>query len=424
MRQSEAIAWYSRPDVAAELVRVGRSREVAHMFRQGGYGRRPSIIQFPQDVKLLARSGVTSFHMSEERWKNPMSLNPETTEREIFELRKNWDLIIDIDCPIFEYSRLAAIEILKALEFHGVKNPSIKFSGNRGWHIGVMAEAFPSKIGSKEYKDLFPGAAVAIISYVSEFIKEDLKQSILEFEGDVKKIIERTGKKKEEIFSADKGLDVFALLDLDIAVGAVRHLIRMPLSLHEKSGLVSLPINPTQLNDFKREDASPKKIKDLKVKFFDSSLVKDGEAKHLLVQALDWQEKKPKTEERKVEYEEIEDRIPEKFFPPCINYILKGMHDGRKRGLFALMNFLRMMNWPIDEIEEKVREWNSTNSPPLKEGYIRSQISWTKRQRKKFPPPNCGIFYTNIGVPVGTCKDHKNPVSYAVRKLKAANRKG
>lgn len=426
MKQSEVIAWYSRLDVASELVRVGQDREVAHMFRQGGYGRRPSIIQFPADVKAVARQGATSFHMSQERWSNPMSLNAEVTEREIIDLRRTWDLVVDIDCPIFEYSTLAAEEIIKTLTFHGVKNPSVKFSGNRGWHIGIVAEAFPNKVGNKEFRELFPDAAVTIISYIKEFIRETLSDRILEYEGDIKKILEKTGKKKEELFTDNK-LDVFSFLELDIALGSVRHLVRAPYSLHEKTWLVSLPIKPKDIRNFKKDDARPENVEKAENIFFNSENVEKDEALQLLVQALDWSEKTKKRDsdgKGPKEYTEIEDKIPERYFPPCINYLLKGLPDGRKRALFALINFLRMMNWPWEEIEEKIEEWNKGNSPRLKEGYIRTQVVWGKKQRKKYPPPNCGRFYYNIGVPVGTCKDHKNPVSYAVRKLMFSKRQG
>ncbi len=417
MRQSEVITWYSRQDVAAELVRVGKDREMAHMFHQGGYGKRPGTLQFPADVKSLSRQGASSFHMSEERWKNPMNLSTEITEREIRDLRKTWDLIIDIDCPIFEYSSIAAETVVEALKFHGVTNPSIKFSGNRGWHIGVIAEAFPEKIGKREFKDLFPAGAVTLISYVQQFIKDELHDRILAFEGDVKNIAKRTS--KNNILKEGR-IDVYSLLELDIQVGSVRHLIRAPYSLHEKSWLVSLPVEASEIKGFKKEYAKPENVKEIKPIFFNPELVKKNEAHQLLVQALDWGEKEgDKTDKTNQVYKEIEDRIPEKYFSPCMVHLLKGgMLDGRKRALFALLNFLRMMNWSWDEIEEKVRKWNSTNSPPLKEGYIITQIKWNRRQHKKFPPPNCGDFYYNIDVPIGTCKNHNNPVSYAVRQIK------
>ncbi len=415
MRQSEVITWYSRRDVATELVRVGQDREVAHIYRQGGYGKRPAILQFPTDVKSLARQGATSFHISEERWSNPMSLKSDITDREITDLRNNWDLVIDIDCPIFDYSRIAADVIVEALKFHGIKNPSVKFSGNRGWHIGVLGEVFPSKVGKKDFKDLFPVAAAAIISYLKDFTQEQIKERVLRYEGDVKNILKTLGKEN----SKNSEVDFSALSGVDIQLSSVRHLIRAPYSLHEKTWLVSLPIKPDKILKFKKEDAHVSKIKDVKDIFFNSDLIGDDDGRQLLIQSLDWSETGPEKTGKK-EYEEIEGRISEKFFPPCINFILKGgMPDGRKRALFALINFLRMMNWSMDEIEEKVREWNSTNSPPLKEGYVRSQLSWQRRQHKKFPPPNCGDFYYSIGLSGGTCKDHKNPVSYAVRKVRS-----
>ena len=70
-----------------------------------------------------------------------------------------------------------------------------------------------------------------------------------------------------------------------------------------------------------------------------------------------------------------------------------------------------------DELEKRIEEWNKKNNPLLKEGYIKSQLSWSYR-RKPVMPPNCKEFYQGIGVcqPDDFCKLIKNPVSYIVRK--------
>ena len=184
--------------------------------------------------------------------------------------------------------------------------------------------------------------------------------------------------------------------------------------------MVSLPITHKDIKKFKKEHAKPDTVKKIEPLFFNPELVEEGEAHQLLVQALDWEERKEDKSEEIKEYQEIEGRIPEAYFPVCIKHILKGnLPDGRKRALFALMNFLIMMNWSWEEIEDRVNKWNKDNSPPLKEGYVRTQLKWHRRQRRKFPPPNCGDYYYNLGLPVGSCKDHKNPVSYAVRRYKS-----
>ena len=73
----------------------------------------------------------------------------------------------------------------------------------------------------------------------------------------------------------------------------------------------------------------------------------------------------------------------------------------------------------ISVIEDKIYKWNKKNSPPLKKGYIRSQLIWHNRQGKTIPPPNCKEHYKGIGVcfPDSTCKRIKNPLTYVSIKL-------
>ena len=86
--------------------------------------------------------------------------------------------------------------------------------------------------------------------------------------------------------------------------------------------------------------------------------------------------------------------------------------DGRKRALFILLAFFSSLNFPQDYIEEKITEWNKKNSQPLKEGYIRSQITWNNQN--KILPPNCNShYYKDIGIRC-TC-DTKNPVPHTIR---------
>ena len=63
-----------------------------------------------------------------------------------YALRKGWDLVIDIDCPYWPYSKIIADLVVKALRHHHISAISAKFSGNKGFHIGVPFEAFPQKI--------------------------------------------------------------------------------------------------------------------------------------------------------------------------------------------------------------------------------------------------------------------------------------
>jgi len=214
MKQSIAIEHYSNPEVMKELARVSQDREVGIVMQGGFFGKRPDIIQYPKEIEALARKGATSFHISQERWFDPMHLSSESTKREIDALRKGWDLIVDIDCPHFDYSTLAAETILEALDVEGVE-PQIKFSGNRGWHIAIPFEAFPDKVGKKKTKDMYGEASEAILLYLRNIINKQLWVKIKEKEGDLRKVVERIGKKPtSEDISKYIGLDL-ALVSQD-----------------------------------------------------------------------------------------------------------------------------------------------------------------------------------------------------------------
>jgi len=411
VKQSVAIQHYSKIEVMKELVRVSQDREVGIQFQGEIYGKRPDIIQFPKEIEQLARKGATSFHISQERWFDPMQLSSETTRRQLEALRKGWDLIIDIDCPWFDYSTIAAETVIEALRFHGVE-PQVKFSGNRGWHIAIPFEAFPNKVGKKKTKQIYEQASESILRYLRDFINDELWLKIREKEGDIKKIVEKTGKKREEFLKPD-GVDIFNLIDLDLQLGASRHLIRAPYSLHESTGLVSLTINPSEISKFEKDLAKPENIKEINSSFLSSC--KEDSASQLLVQALDWKDLKAPQQEESRQFAQIEGRVGETRFPPCMKLILNGLSDGRKRGLFALLNFLKCCNWSWQEIEQKIREWNQEkNSEPLKEGYIISQLNWHRRNAQKVPPSNCREYYQEIGIcqPDNICKTIKNPLSY------------
>lgn len=424
MKQSEAIKWYSRTEIASAIVKSAENKEVAFMLQSGSYGRRPKVLQFPADVKSFARDGATSFHISIENFSDPLKLGPETTEHMLTELRQSWDLIIDIDCPWFEYSKKTAKLIIEYLHSQGLKNIGLKFSGNKGWHICVPAESFPKKIArTHETRKLFPLLLGRLLKKLRIELNEYLNKSNPKyFESDLDSLFKKTGKKREEITKNGK-IDFLKLMDIDLAMASPRHLIRSPYSLHEKSGLASVVIKPEELESFKREDAKLENVKEIR-DFFNRQTSEPNEAKNLFSGiSLEETEKYETKYERT--FEPIKVKLNNNLFPPCIKRIINGLEDGRKRALFALINLYKNFDIPWDELEEKIYEWNEKNTPPLKKGYIQSQLTWHKRQRRRLPPPNCKQYYKDIGVcfPDDICKRIKNPLTYVNIKTRPTRRK-
>ncbi len=478
-----AMIYYSRKDIQKAIFDFCKNRETISRHSDK-FGKRPDSLEYPSEILNAVKKGYSSFHCSEEIWENPMEISKELNELEINKLRKGWDLLIDIDCKWFDYSKKAALSIIKALQHHNIKNIGIKFSGGKGFHIIVPWEAFPKIMNQKQTKDLFPEIPRKIAAYLRDYSEKLLKDSLPESElkqlkkSDIKKGIkckncneisssyfsinyfcpnckrqefkkfsdskkiknykcpdcsqdfeikdkkqvyecqncDINSEKNPENFTEYEEYDLFELMGLDVVLVSPRHLFRSPYSLHEK-GLASLPLEIEEIEDFQPKEANPLKVK---IKKFYPVPEKE-EARELLISALDWskeQEKENSEKKEKKDFKKVNIDKRNIIYPPCIEEIMKGMKDGRKRSLFILINYFRSLNLDFPEIQEKLEKWNKKNTPQLKSGYIKSQISWHKRN-KIVLPPNCNKdYYKGMGIckPDNLCRKIKNPVNYSIKK--------
>ena len=479
--------YYSRPDVQKAIFDFSKNREICAKYFEG-FGKRPESFQYLGDFFEMVKRGATSFHCSEELWEDPLQISTDQTREQLAELRIGWDLLIDIDCKWFDYSKLAANAVIKVLENHKLKNVGVKFSGNKGFHIILPWKTFPKKLRGIETKELFPEIPRKIAEYIrfcsEKILKESLPEDFYQQFKDVKikkgikcnkcseitveyeltdficanscqkiqikeqkklevgsnekfkcpncnkffvkeKIIhyyeckkcEKNSKKDPGNFSKSIEIDLFDLMGLDIILVSPRHLFRMPYSLHEKTSLVSVVLDKNEIQGFQPKDADYLKVK---VKNFMPN-VKRGEASELLLQALDWYgETKPssETEKKSFDYKPVKiENLSEKMFPPSIKKILQGILDGKKRALFILLNLFRSLGMDKDELEKRIYEWNKKNKVPLKEGYIKAQLSWSYRN-KIVPPPNFDKdYYRGIGIiPTEEEMRYKNPINYILKK--------
>jgi DNA primase catalytic subunit len=413
-----------------------------------------------------------------------MDISLNSTPQQTSDLKIGWDFLIDIDSKYFDYSKIAAELLIKAFEYHGVKNIGIKFSGSKGLHIIIPWKAFPKEYAGEETRTKFPEWPRAIAGYIHEFIKDKLNQKILEMsnksdlekKGEIVREIkckkchsisknqkvskyrcknqkcksEMTSMKsvrktlrcpscqydmekigEEELIFCDtcklnskKNPENFELFEttksqqdsVDFVLVAPRHLFRAPYSLHEKTALASVVLDKSELENFSPSMADPFKIK---IKNYTPDC-QEGEARELLAQALDWENKKEKDKKR--DYSKFEGKsidvknltIEDSMFPECIKKILSGQkQDGRKRALFVLLSFLRSLQLPNDYVAAKVYDWNKKNYQPLKDGYINSQIDWSEKNR--LMPPNCNShYYKELGIACN-CSGIKNPINYTIK---------
>lgn len=478
---------YKRKDIQEEMVWSAKDREVAVKYGEHGFGKRPDTLSYPNDVLEFAKNRATSFHVSEEHWINVFNISPELKKEELENLRSGWDLVIDIDCPNWKISKIISWLVVRSLQEHNIHSISAKFSGNKGFHIGVPMKAFPKRIHEKKIRTWFPDGPKRIATYLIGYISEQLikttgdkvifgetysftiegikEMTNLSDEEITKTRCAKCGKpnknteefvcvkcgiktnvntqscnscggllqKKQTICScgSDKFVREFnpsSIIDVDTLLISSRHLYRMPYSLHEKSGLVSIPINPYELLHFKKEQAKPQNVIISKNRFLDDEKTNPGEATELVLAAFDSEPfltEEPKTH---VEFETVQDAIPPQLFPPCIHNILSGLKDGKKRSMFILINFLSNVGYNYDKIDEILGKWNKKNQEPLREVIIKGQLRYRTVQKKKVLPPNCNnkSYYKNFGVctPDAFCARIRNPVNYTVLKAKLAQKKG
>jgi predicted RNA-binding Zn-ribbon protein involved in translation (DUF1610 family) len=502
--------YYSNPKILEAMTKFSQDREVVPRYFEG-FGKRPDKIQYPSDIMGLVNRGATSFHASEELWNDSLSLNNEMTQEEMSKMRKSWDLLIDVDSPFLDYSKIATRLVIDFLERYGVKNYGLKFSGSKGFHIIVSGKAFPEEYDGMKMKENFPEWPRAICEFIIKRIRAEFNKQTSS-EEDIQNLSTRTNLGREEIVETvcpecnrpmvrdkvvtykcnlcgneimlkksiianrrvircnmDDSLtklvkeeEIFRCPDckisnqkiefkegdkishdgrssmknyredvvesikeekrgnLDLVLVAPRHLFRMPYSLHEKTALASVVIKKEELDSFAPQDANPLKIK---IQDFMPNNARE-EARELLAAALEWKKTVTTEEEKSYKKYSSYDKIDiagvtEEMFPEPIKKLLKGLKEGKKRGLFILVTFLRSLNFPADYINQKTREWNKLNEPPLKEGYVKSQIDWHLRQKKTILPPNYEnpSFYRDLGL-LDKKPEAKNPVSEVIRKLR------
>lgn len=440
---STILKHYKRPEIQQALVDESGFREIAISYGGTGYGKRPDVLNYPKDVMEMVKQGATSFHCSEELWTNPLQVTTGMKPEELNNLRRGWDLILDIDCPELEYSKIAADLLVQALKHFGIQSVGVKFSGNHGFHIAVPFEAFPKSVGGKETKDLFPEGPRRIAAYLGEMISTHLSQKLLQ-KATLQTIAESIGKTTNELTTKGQ-FDPFKVLSIDTVLIAPRHLFRMPYSLNEKSGLVSCVIKHEEILSFQKSNAHPEKITSVQ-RFIRRENARPNEAEKLFTNAFDQKGMQNKIQENNQtlqqitktnsnkKFEEITTAIPEEYFPPCIKKILEGLQDGKKRATFILINFLSSCGWDYDKIENRLIEWNKKNPEPLRDVLLLGQLKHHKITKKKALPPNCTnkAYMVSLGVcqPDGLCGANaaptseefapriKNPAGYAIVRQK------
>lgn len=191
------LAYYSINEVKKAIFQFSENRECIPRYFEG-FGKRPDTFQYESDIIEQVRKGATSFHCSEELWRDPLELSTEQKEKDFNELRIGWDLLLDIDSPYLEYSKIYSKLLIETLEFHGIKNIGVKFSGSKGFHVIIPWKAFPKQVYGQETKKMFPEWPRLICQYLSSMIQPKLADKIFEEES-LTDLAKKTGNKEEEL---------------------------------------------------------------------------------------------------------------------------------------------------------------------------------------------------------------------------------
>lgn len=192
-----SLIYYLQPEIKKVLFEFSQNRECIPKYYEG-FGKRPDIFQYENDIIEQVKKGATSFHCSEELWSEPLELTTELTKNELNKLRIGWDLLLDIDSKYLEYSKIYAKLLIDSLKFHGVENFGIKFSGSRGFHIIIPWKAFPEEVYGQKTKDMFPEWPRIISEYLSELIKPKLAEKIFG-QLSLNELAEKTGQKEQDL---------------------------------------------------------------------------------------------------------------------------------------------------------------------------------------------------------------------------------
>lgn len=428
MDPSIARNFYLQPWVRDAIFEMAKGREIGPVYYSSQYGKRPDAIQFPADIERMAKDGITSFHCSVEHWSNALLIHPGLKRHELDELRTGFDLLFDVDShKDMKVAQHTAYWLVKAIRAYGVENISVKFSGRRGFHIGIPYASLPKKLKITQEKGEVPLAMLypELLQTVAQFLRAKIRPKL----ADALKALDQSY--ESEMKSEDGSLDPYTIVDIE-QNWSVRHLFRMPYSFNEKTGLVSVPIDPDKILEFNADMAKAENVKP-GLRFFEKS--KANEAEMLVLEALEWKthqkyaldlQEKEKASRRKKDYSEPTEAIPENMFPPCLQLILGGMKDGRKRALFILINFLQTVGWNFDDIEDRVKKWNEKNPEPLPQTIVNTQLSYARRRKEGILPPNCdnASYYSDLSIkcPENICNACKNPVVFAKRRFTAYQR--
>jgi hypothetical protein len=365
------LKWYGGRDIQDALLVQLEGREVwvsAHNYASP----RPRVANSASELlSVIPRGRLCSIYASVESFHDPLLLPAEKPDS----LRTSWDFVLDIDSSEgIEEARRCTKSIVGLLSEYGLQCVRVKFSGRRGFHIIVDGEAFDCFSTREEFLRAYP----TVPSQVARFVIAALRPS------------DRRG------------------IEVDTSMYAPRHLIRIAYSLHHKTGLASLPVEPSSLDQFNIEAMKPRNDIDVDWHWLQAK-AKPMEASTLLDYVIKWLQR---TQSNRVGMRVLNrSRIvgPRRSArnPPCVEALSKEgfskrLEGHRNRVLYAVLSGIRRLNFAITP--EELEELNFRSERPLPERELRYQI------RYQLSRPRPYRFHCNIMQTAGLCPQQRCPI--------------
>jgi len=237
--------YYCNQDVLEALYLQCKNREV---FLRGTefVSSRPLSVSSSEELRSLieryAQNRVSGVFASIEVFSNP--LDPST--------RTSWDLAIDLDGEHLDHLKKCVLNVAGVLQIFKISCLKIKFSGRRGFHIVIPGAAFDIFMNDSEFIEAYPNVPRAICRFIEASLRPDQKK----------------------------------MVTFDYDLYQTRRVLRLAYSLHEETGLVSLPLSLDQISTFKPEDALPSRV-EIDYKWLKTD-AKIGEAWDLMEATSKW----------------------------------------------------------------------------------------------------------------------------------------
>ena len=236
------MSYYNRADVRRAILDFARPRSIARecafynaqaksIQRYFDYGR-PVVFDSNAAIDRALRAGATAFYCSYWRCADPGEPDEPLGRDLVWTVRAEEGGL--------GFAKLVTSTALEALSSGGIQEPWVKYSGGLGFDIIIPLELIPAGAwGGSLYalEDLQRGLTEYLAGYLTEHFERV-----------------RAGRKSITI---ERENETYLLSELR----ARRGLLLAPMSLNPETGLVSVPLAPSEVGEFSVLDASPNNVR-------------------------------------------------------------------------------------------------------------------------------------------------------------------